>query len=391
MRFITAQLQREPVALEVLGTVKRRTAASGAAARLVTAYVYQGAAPVVNPPVNDLPATLSGYVVPGFDITATPGVWEDASSITGQWKRAGVDIPGATSLVYTPVQADVGQDITYVEAATGPGGSASASSAPALDAIEAYTSDAGHIDIYGALPDALSTDAAGALGGISPGQAVRRMGGLVYGLAGPVLSEEVLANRPIYQVASGRPGVEFDGANDRLVHAGIGLASRLAVGWACEFSVTARRNSTVQPVWGTALTTDVTLYQRVCAVAGSPTTPGASNVRNSIRDNTGAISACVMVSSRAAVGTNWALRLSMCRTTTDQSITEVQPDSGTQTVSVGSTPSQNRFAMGCFATPTSVTGYMNVIVHAVALWDNGSPSALSVAAARALFTLWGMP
>lgn len=383
-------VQTAPNTLTARGDVSRRFKTRGDIERALVAAVFLGSSPPVDPPINTFAPQVSGYVVPAFDLTYTPGIWDNATSITPQWRRNGVAIPGETGATYTPVQADVGQLIDVLETATGPGGSETASSNTALDTLAGFASDPTHVDIFGAIPETLSPLSSGAYGIVS-GQSVQRMTGLIYGAAGPVLSEGVTAQQPIYQVVGGVPEVRYDGGNDRSVHQGTGLASRLSVNWACEMSVTALRNSAVQPLWGTALTTDVTLYQRVCSIAGSGTTPGASNVRNSIRDSTGSISTCIMVSSRAAVGAVWALRLSMRRTPTDQTITEVQPDTGTQTSAVGSVPSQDRFAFGAFATPTSVSGFANMSLHACAFWDAGTPSALSVAAARALFTFWNMP
>ena len=341
-------------------------------------------------PVNLFPATLAGYAVPGETITATPGTWTNTTVQTGQWQRDGVDISGETALTYTAVQADVLVDITYFETATGPGGTETQPSAAAQDAIAGYASDPAHIDIFGAIPETLSPDPTGPFG-ILPTETVQRMVGLVHGTSGPELVQATITQRPAYQVVAGVRGLAFDGGNDALIHAGTGLASRLAVNWSCEISVTARRAASTQPVWGTALSSNSTPFQRCANIAGSGSVPGASNVRTTIRADNNSSSTCVMTSSRQAVGTTWALRLSLRRTPTDQEITEVQPDSGTNTDSVGSVVTQDRIAMGAFATPTGVTGYINAIIHAVAYWDNGTPTALSVASARALFTHWGMP
>lgn len=362
-------------------------------ARAVTSSLFGDGPPPVLPPDALTAPVVVGFAVPGETLTATPGTYTNSPTITGQWYRGGIGgapIAGETALTYTAVQVDVMESIYYRETATNVAGAVSQDSNNAQDAIAAFASDSAHIDIFGAIPEALSPNASGALG-ITAGQSVQRMTGLIYGLSGPVISESVSGQMPVYDVTGGVPGVAFDGSNDRLVHEGTGLATRLSVNWSCELSVTARRSATGQPLWGTALRANATPFQRVCNIAGSGSIPGASNVRNSIRDDANITSNCVMVSSRTAIGTTWALRLSMRRTPTDQTITELQPDSGTNTVAVGTVLSQDRFAFGAFATPTAVSGYANMILHAAAFWDNGTPTNLSVNAARALMDLWSMP
>ena len=69
-------------------------------------------------PVNTVAPVISGRNIEGYVLTATPGTWTDAATVTGQWYRAGVAISGATFLTYQNVLADVGSIITYVETGT---------------------------------------------------------------------------------------------------------------------------------------------------------------------------------------------------------------------------------------------------------------------------------
>ncbi len=68
-------------------------------------------------PVNQTPPALSGTGRIGELVTATPGVWLGAVSITGQWMRDGIEIAGAQSLSYTPGPADDLSALSYVETA----------------------------------------------------------------------------------------------------------------------------------------------------------------------------------------------------------------------------------------------------------------------------------
>jgi len=387
---IDARLNIAPLAFDAGARAQLRASAVVVTTIEVRATIYIGAAVPVDPPELLTPPSIAGYAVPGQTLTATPAVWAGAVTVTRQWLSDGDPIVGETGLSYDVVQDDVMRDVTYREEATGPGGVAEAESAPALDAIAGYTSDAGHIDIWAALPETLSTGAAGALGGISSGQAVQRWGGAIYGLSGPVPSQASLASRPIYRDVGGLRYLQFDGSNDHLVHDGSGLASRLAVSWANEISVTYDRSAATQPPWGTALAASATPFQRA-AMASASVAPGNSNVRTSIRDDASLISTAVMTSTRIATGNPWTLRLSLRRAPTSQELTEVAPDSGTATASIGAVALQNRFAVGGFATPTGVTGYCQCSIYGSAFWDHGTPTALSVASARALLTHWGYP
>lgn len=100
-----------------------------------------GAAPVPAPilprsvalaaPVNTAPPVISGVAQEGQVLTGTTGAWTGtpAPGFTRQWRRGGVDIPGATGATYTLVAVDVGSMITLRVTATNSEGSASATSA----------------------------------------------------------------------------------------------------------------------------------------------------------------------------------------------------------------------------------------------------------------------
>jgi hypothetical protein len=82
---------------------------------------------VVIPPVNTVAPTISGTNAVGNMLTATNGTWTGTSiSYTYQWKRDGVNIPSATSITYTLVQADAGYNITCQVTGTNAAGTANA-------------------------------------------------------------------------------------------------------------------------------------------------------------------------------------------------------------------------------------------------------------------------
>lgn len=59
-------------------------------------------------PLNTTPPAISGTVTVGSTLTCSAGVWTGNPTpvITYQWRRAGVDIVGATNPSYTLVVAD---------------------------------------------------------------------------------------------------------------------------------------------------------------------------------------------------------------------------------------------------------------------------------------------
>lgn len=82
-------------------------------------------APIL-PPSNLSPPVISGEPLVGNTITVTPGTWDDASSISGEWYVGGI-ATGNTTLSLTIGLPDAGKMITYTETATNVSGSTQAS------------------------------------------------------------------------------------------------------------------------------------------------------------------------------------------------------------------------------------------------------------------------
>ena len=98
--------------------------------------VAVAAAQVAAPTVTTAPSLSTSSPVVGTAITATPGVYTGSPTVTAQWfyGDTGVAISGATGLSYTPVSADVGHTLKYIETATNGVGSV-ASAAPTTGAV----------------------------------------------------------------------------------------------------------------------------------------------------------------------------------------------------------------------------------------------------------------
>jgi hypothetical protein len=74
-------------------------------------------------PVNVTPPAISGnegtYHNHGVQVNRTPGVWEDADTVTGQWRKNGADIVGETGPFYVIPNDWQEEDVlTYRETAT---------------------------------------------------------------------------------------------------------------------------------------------------------------------------------------------------------------------------------------------------------------------------------
>mgnify|MGYP000232683829 CR=1 FL=1 len=100
------------------------TNVSGSAA--TSFQIAVGAALVA--PVNTILPIVAGTFQIGETVSCQPGTWtgNPTPTITTQWTRAGVNIPGATSSTYTLVAADDQQLISCEETATNSQGSATA-------------------------------------------------------------------------------------------------------------------------------------------------------------------------------------------------------------------------------------------------------------------------
>ncbi|QIV65748.1 hypothetical protein Cp1R7AA1_202 [Mesorhizobium phage Cp1R7A-A1] len=97
-------------------------------------------------PSNTVLPTISGTPTENEVLTAHNGTWSDnnatISGYTYQWKRGGVNIPGATNTTYTLVTADVGTTITLAVTATNSIGSTTATSAATGTIASAFDADA---------------------------------------------------------------------------------------------------------------------------------------------------------------------------------------------------------------------------------------------------------
>jgi hypothetical protein len=117
------------LAVVVTATNAGGSASMTSATTAPVAPAYQAPAA---PAVTTAPA-IAGQAVEGGAVTADPGTWSGApTSFAYQWRRSGStceDVPGATAATYTLAGADVGATLVVVVTATGPGGSASATSA----------------------------------------------------------------------------------------------------------------------------------------------------------------------------------------------------------------------------------------------------------------------
>jgi len=80
-----------------------------------------------SPPVNSVAPVASGTISIGNSLTVSDGTWSGAPSFTYQWRRAGVDIGGATAAAYVVVAADIDDTVAIdcVVTATNAFGSAS--------------------------------------------------------------------------------------------------------------------------------------------------------------------------------------------------------------------------------------------------------------------------
>lgn len=74
------------------------------------------------PPVNTVPPAVSGDATVGATLTCAPGTW-DTGTITFQWRRDGIAIPGATSATYVLTAQDAGTTVDCLVTATNADGS----------------------------------------------------------------------------------------------------------------------------------------------------------------------------------------------------------------------------------------------------------------------------
>lgn len=90
-------------------------------------------------PENTTPPSITGTAQVGEVLTVTPGEWTGIASpsLSYQWEADGDPITGATGTTYTPVEGDVGAEITVTETAMNWKGSVSETSAATAAVIAA--------------------------------------------------------------------------------------------------------------------------------------------------------------------------------------------------------------------------------------------------------------
>jgi uncharacterized repeat protein (TIGR02543 family) len=120
-------------------------------------------------PVNTAAPSISGSTTQGSTLSVTTGSWNSdpayapepllPATYTYQWKRAGVNISGATSSTYTTVVADIGNSITCTVTANNYRGATPANSSNGITVITAtYTiSYSGNGNTSGSAPTSPTT------------------------------------------------------------------------------------------------------------------------------------------------------------------------------------------------------------------------------------------
>lgn len=72
-------------------------------------------------PANSVLPAISGTTTQGQTLTCSNGTWTKSPTLTRQWLRDGVVIPGATAATYVLALADVGAKISCSVIATNSG------------------------------------------------------------------------------------------------------------------------------------------------------------------------------------------------------------------------------------------------------------------------------
>jgi len=94
-------------------------------------------------PVNSVPVTVTGTAKKGQTLSGHAGTWSGSPTLTYQWKREGVNIPGATSINYVPVEDDVLSTLTLAETATNGSGSSTVNSSATAPVSSGNTTSLG--------------------------------------------------------------------------------------------------------------------------------------------------------------------------------------------------------------------------------------------------------
>ena len=125
-------------------------------------YDTVGAPPILGDLVTAIP-TITGTPKVGQVLTVVPGAWGPGTiALTYQWLRAGVAIPGGTSVTYTPVAADFGAALTVSVTGTESGFTTATKTSLATAAVAAG-------DLVTAVPTITGTAKVGALLTAVPG------------------------------------------------------------------------------------------------------------------------------------------------------------------------------------------------------------------------------
>lgn len=113
----------------------------GVTVGLIGTIGSQGAAEALSAPVNTVAPAITRNTAYGSTLTSTTGTWtgNPAPTYGYQWRKAGVDIGGATSSTYVTLVGDVGSAITCRVTATNSVGSSSATSNAITPADPAQT------------------------------------------------------------------------------------------------------------------------------------------------------------------------------------------------------------------------------------------------------------
>lgn len=86
-------------------------------------------------PANLTLPAISGLATVGTILTAYEGTWTQGATFTYQWRKAGVNIGGATGKTYTIVGGDAGSGIDVIVTATNAAGAASATSVRTVNVV----------------------------------------------------------------------------------------------------------------------------------------------------------------------------------------------------------------------------------------------------------------
>jgi hypothetical protein len=188
--------------------------------RSITRSIFEaGNGPTIVPPANQIPPTITGTLLVGDTLTATPGTWSNADTVAAEWYVDGV-ATGNTSTTYVIQLADAGLLIEYRETATNAGGSVQAVASVTADDLTAnvealfpkYSGVGGMWDFTDASTLAQNSDGTGVVGVGDPVGYVTDIHTGAY-----PLSQITASKRPTYNGA----GITPDGVDDAFITSAI--------------------------------------------------------------------------------------------------------------------------------------------------------------------------